>query len=289
MNNQVPIIAILLATYNGEKYLESQIESLLSQNVNHWELYIRDDGSSDSTLEILRNYANRDSRIHILKDDLGTLGTRDQFLHLLNVIDADYYMFCDQDDVWLPDKIDKSLKKIQSVENNHPSKPILIGSDCYMCGPNLEIINISCWDHLRISPREFLTYEGICVYPFVTGASMILNKAAKKVIPPIPKDLPKKRPMYDWWVLINVFKFGIVELLEESTRYYRQHANNVSGGIEKLDNSYLHKIKKIKSVYHANKVRANVLKHIGFKPQIKYWFYKAYYFNKMLHYKWRAK
>lgn len=154
-----------------------------------------------------------------------------------------------------------------------------------MCGPNLEVINQSCWDHLRIDPKKFLTYNGICVYPFITGASMILNRAARDIIPPIPAGLPKNRPMYDWWVLIQVYKHGIVDLLEEPTRYYRQHNNNVSGGIEKLNNSYWHKLRHIKKIIEANKTRAKVLTAIGYRPMIKYWFFKAVYLCKMMNYK----
>lgn len=283
------MIAILLATYDGVKFIKSQLDSIRNQSYQDWQLYIRDDGSTDKTVEIIQDYALLDNRIHLINDNLGNLGSRDQFLHLLSVIDADYYMFCDQDDVWLEDKIEKSLKRIQELEKAHSGEPILVGSDCIMCGPNLEVINRSCWDHLRIEPKKFLNYNGICVYPFITGASMILNRTARDVIPVIPAGLPKNRPMYDWWVLMQVYKNGIVDLIEEPTRYYRQHNNNVSGGVEKLNNSYWHKIHILKDVIEANLTRAKVLKAIGYRPIIKYWFYKAIYLFKMMTYKHNEK
>lgn len=279
------MVAILMATYNGGSFLREQLDSIIGQTCNDWKLYIRDDASSDNTLRIIEEYTSQSKNIHLISDDLGPLGTRDQFLHLLKIVDADYYMFCDQDDKWHLDKIEKSLNKISEVEANNPDIPVLIGSDCHMCGSNLEIINKSCWDHLRIVPRKFLNKNGIFVYPFVTGASMILNKAARDIIPSIPEEMPKNRPMYDWWVLIQVFKHGIVDFIEEPTRYYRQHANNVSGGLDKLDNSYWHKFGRLKEIWKANQMRMKVLKAMGYTPAVKYWFFKAVFMSKMLVYK----
>lgn len=283
------MIAILLATYNGALFIKQQLDSLLSQTYNDWSLYIRDDNSEDNTLDIIREYAVYDKRITIIEDNLGSLGCRDQFLYLLNIVEADYYLFCDQDDVWFNDKIEKSINKIKEVESCYPDKPILVGSDCAICGPDLEIINSSCWDHLRINPRKFLTKNGIYVYPFITGASMILNRLACKAIPPIPKGCPPNRPMYDWWALINIYKTGVVELLEEPTRYYRQHSNNVSGGLDKLDTSYWKKLHCLKSVIQSNKTRAEVLKKIGYGSIIKYYYFKIVYLLKMIGYKHKNK
>ena len=277
-------LAILMATFNGSQFIKDQIESLLDQTFNKWDLYIRDDGSSDQTLSIIDSFVAKYENIHVIKDNIGCLGTRDQFLHLMKVIDADYYMFCDQDYVWFHDKIEKSINKMREVEAKCPGQAVLIGSDCAMCGPNLEVVNPSCWDHLRINPREFLTTNGICVYPFITGASMILNKKVKEILPALPNGLPNNRPMYDWWVLINTFKYGVVELLDESTRYYRQHSANVSGGIDKLNTSYLSKMGKFGNVLKANQTRAKVLRKIGYSP-IRYYFYKMVYLLKMMSYK----
>lgn len=278
-------IAILMATYNGGNFLIEQIDSLFAQTYKEWELYIRDDGSSDNTMDILKDFESKHDNIHIIKDNLGGLGSRDQFLHLMDIVDADYYMFCDQDDVWFKNKIELTFSKLKEVEKVHSGKGILIGSDSSMCGPNLEIVNRSCWDHLRIDPHKFLNYQGICVYPFVHGASMIFNKKLKEVIPALPKGLPKNRPMYDWWILINAYKYGVVDLIKEPTRFYRQHANNVSGGIDKLNTSYFSKLGKLKKVINSNQTRGEVLKLIGYGSMVKYYFYKMVYLFKMFNYK----
>lgn len=279
-------IAILMATYNGESFIVEQIDSILQQTWKDWHLYIRDDGSTDMTVKIVQKYQMLYDSITLLNDDRGSLGVRDQFLYMLETVDADYFMFCDQDDKWFPDKIEKSLKRIKEVEAKNPEAAVLIGSDCAMCGPDLEVVNLSCWDHLRINPRAFLTKNGIYVYPFITGASMILNKKVKEILPPLPEGLPKNRPMYDWWVLINTFKYGVVDLLEEPTRYYRQHSANVSGGIDKLNTSYLSKLRKIRRVWKSNRIRAQVLRKIGYYP-FKYYLYKMVYLHKMMVYKHR--
>ena len=278
-------IAILMAIYNGEKYIKEQIDSLVSQSYDEWELFIRDDGSKDQTLEIIKDYIQTHQNIHLLEDELGSLGTRDQFLHMMDVIDAEYYMYCDQDDVWIPSKIERSYARMRFLESKYPDKAILVGSDCYMCDEDLNVVNNSCWDHLRIDPDKFLTYQGICVYPFVTGASMILNKKVKEFLPSLPANLPKNRPMYDWWVLINTYKYGIVDLIKEPTRYYRQHTHNVSGGLDKLNTSYWSKLSKLKKVYKANQTRAEVLKLIGYGSMAKYYFFKLIYLLKMMKYK----
>lgn len=277
-------IAILMATYNGGKYICEQIDSLLRQTYKEWTLYVRDDGSKDNTLDVIKEYQKEHKNIVLIEDDLGGLGTRDQFLHLFRIVEAGYYMFCDQDDVWFNDKIEKSLAKMKEVEEKYPGEAVLIGSDCAMCGPNLEVVNESCWDHLRIDPDKFLTKDGIYCYPYVTGASMILNKKVKEILPPLPEGLPYNRPMYDWWVLINAFKYGHVEFLKEPTRYYRQHNANVSGGVDKLNTSYLSKLGRIKKVLEANKIRAEALKKIGYSP-LRYYFFKQVYLLKMMTYK----
>ena len=274
-------IAILMATYNGGKFLREQIDSVINQTNKDWQLYVRDDCSTDDTMSILKEYAASHDNIHIVDNYGKRFGPRDNFMYLLDAIDADYYMFCDQDDVWFLDKIEKSLALIKENEKRHPGKPVLIGSDCTTCDGDLRVVHESHWKFLGIQPEKFLNFNAMCVYPCITGASMILNKAARNAVKRIPEGCPPNRPMYDWWVLLNVLKSGVVDILNEPTRYYRQHANNVSGGADKLDNSIAHKLKSLRKVLHANHVRANVLKKIGFGGPAKYYFLKAKYFCKM--------
>ena len=121
------MIAILMSTYNGECYLKDQIESILSQTYKDWILYIRDDGSTDRTIRIIKTYVgNYPDKIIYEYDRLGNLGSGRSFMKLLSSIDSDYYMFCDQDDVWLPSKIEKTYLKMKSLEMNHAHNAIAV-------------------------------------------------------------------------------------------------------------------------------------------------------------------
>ena len=112
-------IYILLATYNGEKYLKEQLDSLFEQTNQHWTLWIHDDNSKDNTVNIIKKYKSKyPDQIEFLDDDISTGGAKENFTYLLDNIndDYDYIMFCDQDDVWLEDKIEITLKKMLEIE-----------------------------------------------------------------------------------------------------------------------------------------------------------------------------
>ncbi|MHB9334492.1 glycosyltransferase, partial [Fusobacterium polymorphum] len=102
-----PKIEILMATYNGEKYVGEQIDSIIHQTYKNWKLLIRDDNSTDKTLEILKEYEKKDKRIKIIEDKKGNLGFVKNFEELLNNSKEDWVMFSDQDDYWLENKIEK--------------------------------------------------------------------------------------------------------------------------------------------------------------------------------------
>ena len=118
MNVQV---AILLATYNGEKFIEKQLDSLLGQSFQQFKIYIHDDGSNDKTLEIIRSYESQfPGKFVIFEEESKHLGAAFSFMWLLNRVEAPYYMFCDQDDIWFPQKIELTLKKMKEIEYHYP-------------------------------------------------------------------------------------------------------------------------------------------------------------------------
>ena len=121
-------IAILMATYNGEKYLREQIDSLLAQTCCDWTLYIQDDGSKDATLDIIKSYD--DERIVLVDVGLTRQGACMNFMSLLNMVESEYYMFCDQDDVWFEDKVELSYMRMKEEELKYGiDRPILVFSD----------------------------------------------------------------------------------------------------------------------------------------------------------------
>ena len=112
------MISILLSTYNGEKYLSEQLDSILQQSYQNFIIYIRDDGSNDNTLNIIMYYVhNFPSKIKLVDDKVKHRGAKLSFIWLMSHIESDYYMFCDQDDVWLPNKIELSIDKLSKLVN----------------------------------------------------------------------------------------------------------------------------------------------------------------------------
>ncbi|MCX6660415.1 MAG: glycosyltransferase [Candidatus Bathyarchaeota archaeon] len=153
---EFPQIDVLLATYNGEKYLREQIDSILSQTYKNWNLLVRDDGSSDNTIRIIESYRDLvPDRIVVLKDDLGNLGVIRNFSKLLGYSHSDYIMLSDQDDMWLPRKIELTYKKMQDLVKKYGDDvPLLVYTDWKVVDVNLSVISNSGWRYFKVNPRS---------------------------------------------------------------------------------------------------------------------------------------
>lgn len=265
MQNKQPI-AILMATYNGEKFLAQQIDSLLNQTYQNWTLYIRDDGSTDSSQTMIRNYCSRYPNIIFIEDSDGNLGCRNNFFRLLEVVESKYYMFCDEDDEWLPNKIEITMQRMQQVEAQYPNRPIAVHTDSALCDASLNIIARSYWQNARFNPENFFTYNQLGVNACVEGATMMINHLAKQASFPIAPN----SSMYDAWIALHVLKaHGIISSIHTSTRLYRQHNNNVYGIPLKI--SLLEKIRKS---WRITLLNAKYLKNAGWGGYAKYaWFW----------------
>ena len=263
-------IAILLAAYNAEKYLEEQIESLISQTNQDWTLYIRNDGSKDNTDEIISNYCNRYSNIIEIDKGGVNLGCRNNFFRLLEVVESDYYMFCDADDVWLSNKIEISYAKIQEVEIMNSDKAVLAHTDAIICDINLNIISNSFWNLTGINPVKFTSFNYICVCCTVGGAKSIFNKKAKDLVFP----LVDNSFMFDYWIAINVAKYGKISVIDIPLIKYRQHDSNLLGVTVGDANSIFNKLKKSRSLFKRYRQESDMLKTIGYGNFYKYMFYK---------------
>lgn len=222
-------IYILMATYNGEKYLKEQLDSLFNQTCQNWILFVHDDNSTDNTLNIIKEYKKIYSqKIKLLDEKISSGGAKKNFTYLLNNIDDsyDYIMFCDQDDIWVEDKIEVSLKKMKEVEANNPFLPVLIHTDLNVVDANLNLLSDSFFKYQKINPQWSKDFELSLVQNSVTGCTMIINKQAQEIALPIGANAI----MHDWWILLRVLqKNGIVEYLKESTVLYRQHYLNEVG------------------------------------------------------------
>lgn len=216
-------IAVLLATYNGGKYIKEQLESLFQQSCKQFHLYVRDDGSSDDTMKIVEEFRQKyPDKITILEDSQKHRGAAKSFMYLLENVDSEYYMFCDQDDIWLPEKIEKTYARMKEIEG---SAPILVATDLRVVDKQLSPIKESFNEDLKID--VFRKHpELICVRHVVTGCTMMFNHAAKQASLP----MSPRATMHDEWVALCVhFKGGVITILDDATMLYRQHTSNTLG------------------------------------------------------------
>ncbi|MGL4653517.1 glycosyltransferase family 2 protein [Cetobacterium sp.] len=250
-----PKVEILMATYNGENYIEEQIESLFNQTYQNWNLVIRDDGSKDKTLEIIQKYENEyPNKIKLLKDNKGGLRAKDNFFELLRNSKENYVMFCDQDDIWLPNKIEITLDKMLEIENG----PTLIHTDLKVVDKTLNIISNSFWKFQNIDPNR-KSHNYLIVQNNITGCTVMINRElADLSVGDFPNGI-----MHDWIIGIIASLKGRIEYLTEPTILYRQHGKN-DVGAQEYYSSMLKKIKKSKEIkknmYKVNNQLDNILK-----------------------------
>ncbi len=235
-------IAILMATYNGEKYLGEQIDSLLTQTCKDWHLYIHDDGSKDCTLSIIKEYIIHHSDRITLLDYPSQSGACHNFLSMLEKVDAPYYMFCDQDDVWLPEKAEKSFRRMQELELQSPERPIIVHSDLLLVDKSLHTLDTSFIRNQHIKIKAIKTFEDYSATNTVTGCTMLFNHYAKKCM----KEPYEKAIMHDAWVCLSVAsQQGIVDFIDEPLIKYRQHSDNTLGARNMSQQTLMHKLKYI--------------------------------------------
>ena len=224
-------VAVLMATYNGEKYLREQIDSILSQSFGDLTLYIHDDGSRDGTVGIIREYAAKyPGRIVVLEHE-STGGASNNFFYMLGEVEADYIMFCDQDDVWLPEKVSRSLSAMHSGEKNNPGKPVCVHCDLEVVNKDLRTIHRSFYGRNRKDPGNNSFRQLLCINICV-GCTMIINRKLRTSA--LHYHNKKNIYMHDWWIALIAAQTGKILFIPEPLIKYRQHENNVVGA--KLEN-----------------------------------------------------
>lgn len=225
------MIAILMSTYNGERYLGEQIESFLKQTVQDWQLFVRDDGSKDNTIAILKEYESKNpQKIFVVADVTQNMGAGESFMHLLSKIDSEYYMFSDQDDVWMPDKIERTLQKIKSMELKYGTNvPIGVFTDLTVVDSELNVLMPSLWRADNRHPEYVRSFYKQWTNRHASyGCTQMFNKAAKNIVLPY-RQFEGVMGAHDNWVEYILIKKGIYDYLDEPTILYRQHGTNVVG------------------------------------------------------------
>ncbi|MEO8236799.1 MAG: glycosyltransferase family 2 protein [Flavobacterium sp.] len=268
-------LAILLATYNSEKYLKTQIDSILAQSFSNFVLYIRDDGSTDQTLLIIDEYLRLFSNIIFLTDDQQGRLSMGSFMWMLEVVDADYYMFSDHDDYWLENKVQLTLEKMLEVDNYEFPKPIIIHTDLKVVDTNLKEIASSFWNYSKINPSLLLNFNFLAVYNLLTGCTMMINKKARNISLPHSKFAL----MHDSWIGLKVMdKGGIIDFIPNQTILYRQHGNNAIGAKEVgTKNYFINKILSLNKILEINSKRLKMVNQIRTFNIFTYMFYKFLY------------
>lgn len=211
-------LQILLSTYNGEKYIRTQLDSIIAQDIEGLELLIRDDGSIDRTVSIIKTYAELYPWITLYEGK--NIGVQKSFFDLLNHADkrADYYAFADQDDDWFPNKMTRAIEKIDQFPKE---KPALYCSDKLIVDENLNPVNLTV--HCVVKK---ITFANALVQNICTGCTVVINR---EMLFLLQKYIPEDAIMHDWWSYLLAVAYGNVYYDSNSYIYYRQHGNNVSG------------------------------------------------------------
>lgn len=232
------MVDILLATYNSEKYLEEQINSILLQIYRDWQLIIRDDGSTDGTLNIIARYIKQyPNKIRLVKDDVVCGSAKSNFFQLLSYASNDYVMFCDHDDYWLEDKVEVSLNRLKQEEKKLVKLiPLIVFTDYYVVDSKLNIIQESTTKNLQVA-RPYITLNSLLVQNYITGCTMIFNKSLYSRIGQVGDEAL----MHDWWLALFASAFGEIIYLDIPTIKYRQHGNNCVGAVDVKSIQYVKK------------------------------------------------
>ena len=214
-------IDILLATYNGSKYLHEQLDSILSQSYGNINVIIRDDGSSDNTVMIIKEYEQKDNRVKLLSDNLGNLGFVRNFEELMKNSTSEYLMFSDQDDIWYNNKVETSYTRIKAIEEiNGKSCPILVHTNSRIMNYETRTKSLFISNCAKNS-----SFENSFFNFFVQGSTMLINESLKREALPFSKEVY----LHDRYLHLIAEFIGVRAYIDMPTMDYRQHSNNEIG------------------------------------------------------------
>lgn len=222
-------VAVLLATYNGERFIREQLDSLLAQTFSDFTVYVSDDGSSDATLLIIEEcQAQNTGKIAFVNKEERKGGACANFLFLLESVDSELYMFCDQDDVWHKDKIQKTVEMYNSIGGT--GAPVLIHSDVTVVDENLNVISESVFHYSDLQKK--LTWKGYLVENNVMGCTALINRELANLYKASAAKLDKGLIfMHDIFFAQIASLLGDIYLIDEPLMLYRQHeANRLGAG-----------------------------------------------------------
>ncbi len=233
---------VILATYNGERYIRTQVESILAQSIKPSRIIIRDDGSTDKTLSVLQELRNEsDVDIKIISDGFN-LGYIKNFEKLSEYVEAEFVFFSDQDDIWVERKAETLLTVFTSRNEAN-----VVFSDAYLVNNNLQKLG-TLWEHVKFIPESGkIKLEKILLNNVVTGATMAVRKSFLVSVMPFPAKIP-----HDYWLASNACASESLIPVEEKLILYRQHENNQIGAKKSSLTD------KLKAIFDANKRKKRI-------------------------------
>lgn len=236
------MITIIMAVYNGQEYIREQLESLKDQTYTEWRLVIRDDRSSDKTVEIVKKFSDEVEQEVIFKVNEKPSGSaKNNFALLINdAKESDYVMFCDQDDIWKKDKIEITFNKMKQAEERYGRDfPLLVHGDVEVIDENGNINADSMFEMSHINADSKLPQ--ILIQNHVTGCTMMCNK---KLIAGISEYASSEYIiMHDYLAALYASVFGKIEVIKKPLLSYRQHSGNSVGA--KNNNNPVYLLKRL--------------------------------------------
>ena len=224
------MISILMATYNGQDFVAEQIESILGQSCQNYTLHIHDDASIDSTFDIIVRFAHKfPKKIIATQSSINSGSAKYNFLDMMISNKNDYVMLSDQDDIWLLDKVERTLDRMKKMESEFGADtPLLVHTDLRVVSQDATCITSPSFRVAMNSDFSRTMLKHQIIQNTFTGCTVMYNRSLA--------DLITKKPdfyvMHDWWLMLLASAFGKIAYLDSQTVLYRQHGKNVVGAYD---------------------------------------------------------
>lgn len=218
-------VNIIIAHYNGKKYIGELIDSIQNNSYKNIRITICDDGSNQDSLECLEEYRKKYPDTIEVHKNTSNRGVILNYLEAVKRCEDDYIMFCDQDDVWLPDKIEITLNAMKKAEKDSSKRvPTAVFTDAKVVDADLNVLNSSFFGSSGMNPDKHSLGELLMENKLI-GCTVMINSETKRMLRP----LPKHARMHDWWIGLICESFGRIVYVNKPTLLYRQHEDNVIG------------------------------------------------------------
>ncbi len=215
-------ISVVIATYNGHKYLDQQLQSVLNQTLKPDEVIVCDDMSTDATVNILEEYQQRgELKYSINPTNLGVIENFKRGVAMARP--GNYISLCDQDDEWMPDKLERSAALLNTFDD--PDVPCMVYTDLRLVDRDMNVINPSLWNEVGQQERYHHNLQNLLFNQFVNGCSTLLNPALRNLVQTIPNNV---KFYHDDWIAVAAFALGKAKSINEATVNYRAHGSNVT-------------------------------------------------------------